>query len=160
MDMLTPIDLKRRLTELGIAVALEGERLRFRPAPPPELRPEIEAHKPELLKLLKAEACLSGRQDRPAGPEPVPSKAVHREHVEMMESLAMLRQAKEQLHKEIEQEAQRLGWPSLVLAPWARIPGGAEAWATFLTCPCHSPDQYQLVVEALRRSGGEADDTP
>jgi hypothetical protein len=148
-------EILEALRRLGVEVSLRDGIVYLAPASkaPAEIIEQVKARKPELVKLLKAE-------DRPAGPEPVPSKAVHREHVEMMESLAMLRQAKEQLHKEIEQEARRLNWPALVLAPWARMAGGPETWATFLCCPCHTLDQYQLVVEALKRSGGEANDTP
>jgi hypothetical protein len=72
-DVLT--ELERR----GVELAVEGDRLRFRPrdAVPPELRAAMAAHKADLLRLVEAEereigwrAEAMGPQVRPSGPIP------------------------------------------------------------------------------------------
>ncbi len=130
----TAANLQQQLAQLGIAAAVEGGRLRFRPAPPPALRDAIVRHREELIHLY------SCRQE-PESAEVTEARAL----------IQQLAQQRAQIVAMLFEMGERRGWPPLQLEPWMRLEGGPDAWRRYLGYPGLSPRDLARLLDALAR---------
>lgn len=69
-------------------------------------------------------------------------------HDEVQEALAQVRKLRETLREAVRELAEAADWPALQLEEWRKVPGGRDAWNTFLS-RANIPTLY-LALQRLR----------